>query len=808
MLKDLRYAIRDLVKHPGFASVAVVTLALGIGANTAIFSVVNAVLLRPLPFPEANQLVMVWGNFLKLNMERLPAKAAEYEDYAAQNETFDSVAAYENQNFNLTRDDQPQRITAARITSNLLSLLQVQPVEGRAFTSDEGGPGRDNVAILSHGFRQRCFAVDKSVINQVVTLDDRSYTVIGVMPADFAFPYSEPADVFVPLSYSAEQIARRQGPYYLSVIARLKGGVTLALARSQMSALAQHFEREQRGYRGPNGEDGGWRITVVPLEEEIVGGNRRALLVLLAAVGLVLTVACANVSNLLLLRAAKRRRELAIRRALGASRWRIAQQLLVEGLLLTTVSAAIGLLVARWGVDLLTTIDSASLPRANEISIDGRVLAFTTLAAIISSLLLGLVPALQASRLDLQASLKAAGARGGSGRNYFSNVLVVSEVALSLMLLVGAGLLINSFLRLQRVDPGVVVNQLMTAEINLSSVRYREPVQASSFYRELSQRIESLPGVQGVSFSTLQPLSGATQKDPFAIEGRSLNPEQLTTAGWQVVGANYFRTLGIPIIKGRDIAAQDLDQASSVVAVINEKMAALYWPNEDPIGRRVTLGLPRPGNPWITIVGIAKDLPARLDRQPEPDWFLSRTADIQLNRYLFVRSVSDVSALTNSIRSAVLAIDRNQPVTAFQTMNEVLDKTIAPRKLNTLLLGIFAAIALGFAAVGVYSVISYSVTLRTQEIGIRMALGAQKVAILRLVLKSGMKATLIGTAMGLLGAFMLTRLMSSLLFEVSATDPLTYVVVSLFSIGVALLACYIPARRATSVDPLVALRYE
>ena len=813
-MRDIRYSIRSLLKQPAFAAVAVVTLALGIGASTAIFSVINAVLLRPLPYQESNHLVLIWGNFLNLNIERLPAKAAEYNDYARQSQAFDAVAAFDSQDFTLTGGDQPERISGARITANLFSVLGANPVVGRVFTPDENQAGRDSVVVLSHGFWQRHFAGKPGLVNQGIILEGRSYTVIGVMPAGFQFPhpsFSEPADVWVPLAYTTEQLTQRRDPYFLNVLAHLKPGASLDQARTEMNALAQRFEREQRGYRGPNGEDGGWRITVVPLQEEIVGNSRRALFVLFAAVGLLLLIACANVANLLLVRVARRRKELAVRAALGAGRWRIVRQLLVESLLLTTLGAAFGLLLARWGVDLLIALGPAQLPRAHEINIDARVLAFAGVSGVVTCVLFSLAPALQASKLDLQATLKESGtgALRGWSRQRWSDVLIVGEVALALLLLVGSGLLINSFLRLQRVIPGITVDRLMSAEINLSAARYREPAQASIFFNDLAQRVAVLPGVQAASFSTLQPLSGAARNDPFAIEGRPLDPAKLTSAGWQMVGANYLRALGIPLVQGRDFTPQDMAQGAPAVAVINESMAARYWPNENPIGRRITLGLPRPDNPWITIVGIAKDIPHRaVDSHAEADWYLSRAINPQLHRYLFVRSALDQAVLVPAIRKELAAFDKDQPLSNVKTMTEVIGTTTAPRKFNTLLLGIFAAIALGLATLGIYSVISYSVALRTQELGIRLALGARRGNILGLVIKKGMVLTLMGMAIGLVGSLVLTRLLSGLLFGISPTDPFTYVGVSLCALAAALLACLVPARRATRVDPLVALRYE
>ena len=809
MLNNLRYALRSLFKQPGFAAVVVVTLALGIGASTAIFSVVNAVLLRPLPFPHAERLQVVWGNYRSLNIERLPAKAAEYEDYAKQAEVFDAVAAYANHSFNVTTGSEPERIRGAYVSANLFSMLEAQPSAGRVFTGDE-----QRVVVLSDGFWQRRFGADRGVINQTVTLDNESYTVIGVMPAGFQFPQpnftsGEPVDILVPLAYGQEQVTKRSGPYFLNVLARLKPGVTLEQSRSHMNALAQRFERELRGYRGPNGEDGGWHISVTPLQEEIVGGSRRALLVLLFSVGLLLLIACANVANLLLMRSAKRHKELAIRAALGASRWKIARQLLVEGLVLATLAAAFGLLFVNWGIDLLAALGPSIVPRAHEVNIDARVFGFMFLTVAAVSIGFGLVAARPVSKFDLVESLKNTRPAGGMQRRQWSNALVVAEVSLAVLLLIGSGLLAKSIWRLQQTNPGITPEELVSVEFDLSTTTYGDAERASDFHRRLVMQMQSTPGVQSVSFGTNQPLSGTANSDPFAIEGRKLDPTNLTAAGWQLAGANYFKTLGIPLVKGRDFTAEDMQPGAPPVAVINERMAARYWPNEDPVGRRITLGLPRPDNPWITIVGISKDVPHRaVDSKPEPDWYASRLVAPQRHRYLFVRSALPTPTITSAIRNTVAAIDPYQPLTSVKTMEQVISTTTAPRRFNALLLGVFAASALALATLGIYSVISYSITLRTQEIGIRMALGADRPAILRMVLRKGVVLTLIGAALGLAGAFALTRWMSSLLFGVSATDPATYVIVLLVALGAALLACSIPAQRATRVDPLVALRYE
>ena len=816
MLKDIHYGIKSLRKHPGFSSIVVSVLALAIGANSAIFSVVNGVLLRPLPYRDSDQLVMIWGNFLKLNIERLTAKAAEYEDYRSRSQVFEQVAAFDNQSFNLSGGDQAERITGARVTANLFSMLGAQVEQGRGIATDENQIGHDKVVVLSHGFWQRRFGGNESAVGQPLRLNDQDYTVIGVMPANFqfphvSFPFAAPADLWIPLVYPAEQVTQRHGPYYLNVLARLKSNVTLTQGRAEMNALGEAFESQYRGYRGPNGEDGGWRITLQPLREEAVGSSRRALLLLFAAVALVLLIACANVANLLLVRAAMRQKELAVRLALGASRWRVARQLLVESLILALVGGISGLLVALWGVDSLRRLRVESLPRLQEINVDWRVLAFAALLTIFTGVLFGLVPAWQASQFDLQRTLKEnrAAAIGDWRHHYLRNVLLIGEVALSLVVLTGAGLMVNSFLRLQHIKPAIATARLLTVEINLSDSHYREAAQASGFFQELVLRVGSLPGVEGVSLSTARPLSGTARNDPFSVEGRPLDPNNPSFAGWQMVGANYFHTLGIPLVHGRDLTLQDMDEAAPVVAVINETMAHRYWPNENPLGRRLTVGLPRADNPWVTIVGIAKDLPHRaIDSLAEPDWYLSRPLGPQRNQILFVRTAANPAQLATPIRNIVAAIDRNQPVANIKTMSEVVADTVAPRKFNMLLFALFALIAMVLAALGIYGVMAYSVAERTHEVGIRMALGAQQSDLLGLIVKNGLMLTLIGVAIGLAIAFALTRLMTTLLFGVTPTDAITFASVSAFLILVALIACYIPARRATKVDPLVALRYE
>ena len=810
-MSDLRYALRSLIKQPAFAAVVILTLALGIGAATTIFSVVNTVLLRPLPYANSDRLQVIWGNYRQLNIERLTAKAAEYEDYARQTQVFDAVAAYSNHSFNVSVNGEPERITGAYVSSNLFPLLGAMPVAGRVFTDAEKD---SRPVVLSYGYWQRRFGGSQQVINQTLTLDNESYSVTGVMPATFQFPHasfrgSEPADVWVPLSYTTDDVVNRRGPYYLTVLGRLAPGITLDQARAAMDALGQQFERELSGYRGPNGEDGGWRINVVPLQEEIVGGSRKALLVLLASVGVLLLIAVANVGNLLLLRAARRQRELAIRAALGAGRWRLIKQLVLEGTVLTVAATGLSLLFSSWGLGLLVALGPNILPRAQELTIDVRVFGFTALVVLLISVAFGLVPLRQVTRIDLRESLNRTSQNSSAGPGRLSDVLVIAEVSLAVLLLVGSGLLVKSFVNLQRVDPALVAENLTSVEFDLPANRYREARDSSNFFRELVQQVESVPGVQAVSYSTQQPLSAAAGNDPFAIEGRKLDPANLSTAGWQVVGPNYLRTLGIPLAKGRDLTAQDLDSDSPPVAVINESMAARFWPNEDPIGKRITLGLPRPDNPWVVIIGVAKNVPhGALDSKPAPDWYLSRTPTAQRHRYLFVRSVLPPATVASTIRKQVAAIDPQQPLTSVKPISEVVAATTAPRRFNTVLLGLFAAVALVLATVGIFSVISYATALRTKEIGIRTALGAGRKSILLLVFRKGIVLACAGAMIGFVAAFALTRLISSLLFGVSPLDPVVFITVGAVCLAAALLACLMPARRATEVDPLICLRSE
>lgn len=817
MFQDLRFGIRTLLRHRTFTLAAIIALALGIGANTAVFSVVNAVLLRPLPYQNSDRMVLIWGNFSKFGIEQLRAKAAEYVDYRDQTHSFERVAAFHTDDFNFSGGGGPARIAGASVTANLFPLIGAQAAQGRLISAEENQPGQNNVVIVSHQFWQQRLGGAANVINSSIRLNDQNYTVIGVMPAGFEFPhpsfnFAEPVEFWVPLAFTTTQVAERQRPYYLNIIGLLKPNVTLDQARAEMATLGQRFEKQHQSYRGPNNSDMGWRITVVPLQDQIVGQSRRAILMLFAAVGLVLLIACANAANLLLMRATVRQKELAIRSALGAGRLRLIRQLLTESLFLAGLGGVLGLALAWWGVRALVAIGPDNLPRLQEINVDGRVLLFTIGLSILTGLIFGVAPAMQASKPELQQTLKEGGAAATRGRHSLRNLLVVGEVAIAMMLLIGAGLMLNSFLRLQRVNPVVNADKLLSVELNLPQTRYPEASQAARFYQELIRKVESLPGVESASLSTIQPLSGVATNDPFVVEGRPLDFNNPLVAGWQLVAPNYFRTVGIPFVAGRDFNEQDNAEASASgggAAIINEAMARRYFPGEDPIGKRLTLGLPRPDNPWLTIVGVVKDTPHRgLESRAEPDWYLPYLRRPRRDAFLMVRSAGDPASLAAAVRGQILAIDKDQPVTAANTMDEVIASTTAPRRFNTSLLAIFAAVALALAGVGIYSVISYSVAQRTREIGIRMALGARAGDVIRLVVRQGMTLALAGIAAGAAVAIFAARAIAGLLYGVSATDPVTFAAISLILAAVALLACYLPARRAAKVDPMTALRRE
>ncbi|HKP88256.1 MAG TPA: ABC transporter permease [Blastocatellia bacterium] len=807
ILQDLRYGVRVLFKKPGFTALAVIALALGIGANSAIFSVVNAVLLRSLPYDEPERLVMIWGTMPQ--SDRTSTSAADFIDYREQNQVFEQVAAFNAASFTLTGTEQPEQIRGARVSADFFSALRVQPTIGRAFQPEDDKPGAARVVVLGQKLWQRRFNSDQGIIGNVVTLNGQSFTVIGIMPAEFQFTipgfFRTPAELWTPIALIKDNTAR--GNQYLRVIARLKPDITLERAQAEMTTIAGQLQQQ---YPGTNT---GLGVRLIGLHEQIVGNIRPALLILLGTVGFVLLIACANVANLLLARAAARQKEIAIKLALGATRRRLARQLLTESMLLALIGGAFGILLALWSTDVLVSLSPANLPRVKEVGVDGYVLGFTLLISILTGALFGLVPALQASKPDLNETLKE-GSRGSSenlGRGSLRRLLVIFEIAAALVLLIGAGLMIKSFLRLNEVNAGFNPRNVLTMMLSLPRAKYKEPHSQAAFFREALERINNLPGVESVGAINDLPLGGDRDATAFAIEGRAaIPPGQQPVTEWRLVNPDYFKAMSVPLIRGRAFSEADNRDAPPVV-VINDSFARRFFPDEDPLGKRVILNLaisyPAPiPREVVGVVGDVRDL--GLDAEARPEVYAPYLQETVSYMALMVKANTDPAALAAAVRGEVLAIDKDQPISAIQSMEQIIRESVAGRQFNMTLFAIFAGVALLLAAVGIYGVMAYSVTQRTHEIGIRVALGANHKDVLRLIVGQGMAMAFVGVGLGLGVALVLTRVMSSLLYEVSATDPATFVAIPLLLAGVALLACYVPARRAMNVDPMIALRYE
>jgi putative ABC transport system permease protein len=804
LLHDLRYAARLQRKNPAFTIIAIIALALGIGANTAIFSVVNTVLLRPLPYKDPDRLVMVWEDASRHGYPRDTPAAANFVDWRDQSQNFEGMAAIADESFNLTGSGDPERLEGRRVSANMFPLLGVEPQLGRVFTAAEDQPGAQRVVILSYPLWQRRFGGDPAIVGQSLTLNGESHVVIGVMPARFQFPSSDD-QAWVPIALT-QQDAGNRNRHYLQVLGRLKPGVSLAQAQSEMSTIATRLQQQ---YPQSNAELG---AVVQPLQEHLVGDIKPALLVLLGAVGLVLLIACANVANLLLARAAVRQKEIAVRVALGAKRSRLIRQFLTESVLLSTSGGLVGLAIAYGGLFLLKAFIPENISQARDISIDLKVLAFTFLVSVATGLIFGLAPAIQAARFNQIDTLKEGGrdaATGGSGQR-LRGLLVTAEVAISLVLLIGAGLLINSFLRLRNVDPGFRTDNLLTMKIVLPEPKYEEMERRSAFYTELINRVQALAGVRSAAVTSNLPLYRQGNSIGIGIEGQPAPPPgQERIIVTRIVSPRYFDTMSIPILRGRGLTDQDTETTPNVV-VISETMARRYWPGEDAVGKRIAAGRIRTPEDWIQVVGVVKDVRQfELNAEPKPQMYLSyRQAGFFDSRDLVVKTDVDPASMAATVRKAVWEIDKDQPVSNIQTMDQILAESIARQRFSMLVLAIFAAVALVLAGVGIYGVMSYSVAQRTHEIGIRMALGAQTGAVLKLAVGYGMKLVIVGIAIGLIAAFALTRVMSTLLFGVTATDPTTFTLISLLLIAVAVLASYVPARRATRVNPIIALRYE
>jgi putative ABC transport system permease protein len=808
LLQDIRYGIRMLLKRPGFTAVAVIALTLGIGANTAIFSVVNGVLLRPLPYKNPDRIVTIWepsrgGHTLGLT-------DLEFFDYREQNHVFEELAAFATGSGNLTGTGEPERVAATWASGGFFPTVGVEAALGRAFNADDDKPGAAPVVVLSNGLWQRRYGSDPNIIGQQLSFNGVNRTIIGVMPRSFYFDNKE-VQLWLPLKLDRADLSPGDRSYY--AIARLKSDVTLEQARVEMNALAAQLADEYKK-RYPQGVNATQSLNLIPLHDLIVGDIRPALLVLLAAIGFVLLIACANVANLLLARAEARHKEIAIRIALGAGRRRIIQQLLTESVLLSLLGGASGLLVAFWGVEALLAIAPASIPRTSEIGVDGTVLIFTLAVSVVAGIMFGLVPGLQSSRVDLHASFKAGrGSTGDRGGRRTRRLLVVSEIALSLVLLVGAGLMIKSFWRLLNVDPGFNPANVLTAQIALPQSRYQKFQQVDAFYKQLLERVQALPDVQSAGTVTALPLGGNNSNASFEIEGKPRSPnDEPQNADFRMISEDYFRAMGTPLLRGRFFLQSDRESAPAVV-IINEAMTS-FWPDEDPLGKRINLGVP--GSPWLTIVGIAKDIKHQgLDIRPKPEMYFLHSQNaygtaLGVARYMTVvaRTSSGPITLAGPIKSIVQALDKDLPLARIQTMDQVLSNSVSQPRFTMLLLAVFAVLALALAAVGVYGVVSFSVVQRTHEFGIRMSLGANARDVMKLVLREGLVIVSIGVTIGLALAFVATRLISSFLYNVSPSDPLTFLAISLLFLGVVLGACFVPARRATKVDPMEALRYE
>ncbi|MGE0882127.1 MAG: ABC transporter permease [Blastocatellales bacterium] len=814
--QDFRFGLRMMLKNPGFTLIAILTLALGIGANTAIFSVVNGVLLRPLAYNEPEQIVTL------LHDGQSPVSPANFLDFRANSKSFDQMAAAEAWGGTLTGFDRPEQISGLRMGEGLFDMLGVPAQLGRTLQAEDFQPGNDHVLVLSHKLWQRVFSGDSNILGKQVRLSGESYTVVGVMPQQFQFPpfWSTRAEMWTPLELSSRAASR--GGSSLRVFARLKPGVSLDQAQAEMSTMSNQLAQ---AYPANNT---GLNIRVDQLNEKVVGNVRLPLLVLSVTVGFVLLIACANVACLLLARAASRQKEAALRSALGASRWRIIRQLLTESFLLSFCGATIGILFAVWGVDWLTSLmigNSSSfavrLPRLAEIQIDTTALAFTFAISMITTLLFGLVPALAASRPDLNSVLKEGGRGTTGGHRRLREALVVAEIALALVLLVGSGLLMNSFLKLQAVDSGFNKKNLLTATVSLAGASQYVGPARENFYRQLTGQLKTVPGVERVSAINHLPLAGDSWGTNLVIEGRPLPPAgQDVRATFRVIRPDYFQTIGGHLLSGREFIERDTAEAPGVV-IINETLAKKFWIAEDPIGKRLTLDNPRdktqPVN-WLMVVGVAKDIKqSSWTEKPENEIYLpfqqdrifyAGTARPFSAMSLVIRASIEPQTLAKSVKEVVSKLDPNLPVSDVVTMEQIVSDTLWQQRFNLQLIGLFAGLAVALAAVGLYGVMSYSVAQRSHEVGLRMALGAQSRDVLKLVVGQGMKLAMIGVGMGLVIALALTQVMTKLLFEVSATDPTTFAAIALLISIVALLACYLPARRATKVDPMMALRHD
>ncbi len=800
--QDTRFALRMLMKNPGFSTVAVVVLALGIGANAAIFTVVHSVLLKPLPYPEPERIVWIWDT--QRALDRAPMSAPEFLDYQSQNQTMEQVAGFRQMGFNLTGDGTPERVRAAVVTANFFAMLRVGAALGRTFQPEEGVAGAPRVALLSHGFWQRRFGGDAGAVGKTLRVGGDAVTVIGVLPENFSF--LDASDLWLNAKYGVPEVfaasstdpRQSRGMHYMNAVARLKQGVTLEQARADFNALVERLRPLH-----PDQADHG--AEVVSFHERLTGWHRPALLALLVAVGLVLLIACVNVANLLLSRAARRQRELAIRAALGANRGRLVRQMLTESVLLALLGGMAGILLGYWGARLLVRMSPEEMPRLGEIGLDATVLEFSLAVSLLTGLLFGLAPALQAGRRALHESRKEGGRSAGAGRagNRVRSALVIAEVALSLVLLSGAGLLLRSFQRLLEVEPGFRADNLVVMHLNFAHPKYNQPEAAPLLVQQLLERLEAAPGIEAVALAQDLPLEGqdtTTSYDATAVP--VLQPGERALVGVHTVNPGYFRAMGIPLRRGREFAPQDARGAAQVV-IVNQAVADRFWPGQDPIGRQLEWNAQR------QVVGVVGNVLHNGLNQPQSlDIYLPFAQAPWPYAALAIRTTMDTGAVASLVRTELAALDPELPVHGVNRFVDYASRLLAPRRLTLALSGLFAALAVTLAAVGLYGVISYTVSQRTHELGVRMALGARPRDVLRLVIGQGAKLALAGVAIGVAGALAVTRLMKGLLFGVTPTDPLTLLSVALGMTAVALAASWIPARRAARTDPVIALRYE
>ena len=798
-IKDIRYGIRSLLKRPAFVATAVITLALGIGANTAIFSIVNAVLLRPLPYREAERIATLWQNNVKAGVQRNDVSPANFLDWREQSQSFEAMAGIEPFGFSLADNGEPERFPAWLVTTGFFETLGSNALYGRTLAPEDYQPGNERRVVISHGLWQRRFGADKNLLGQKLTLNGQPYTVVGIMPPEFQFPLDR--EIWAPRVLS-ERDRQLRGPTYWNVIGRLRPGVTVMRAQGELSNIAARLEQQ---YPETNG---GMGVTVVTLPELLTGQVRRGLLILLGAVGFVLLIACSNVANLLLVRGAERQREFAIRSALGASRVRLVRQLLTESLLLAVMGGIGGLLLSVWGVGLLPTINSAKMPRIEQVSIDAHVLLFVFGVSLLTAIFFGLIPAAQLSRPKLQSTLQesARGTMAGSIRQWLRNSLVVAEVALALVLLTGAGLLVRGFVNLLQVDPGFAKDRVLALQVFLPR-NLQQPEKMTNFFDQTLDRVAAVPGVETAALVSSPPFIKFEQDVPFTIEGLPAPSKgKEPSAYYTEVSADYPGVMSIPLRRGRFFTKFDKPDSAPVV-VINETMARRYFGNQDPLGKKLVMMFdpPEPRE----IVGVIGDvLHNGLDSAPRSEMFVPYPQSPTPQMTFVVKTAGDPGSMLPAVKGAIREVSRNQTFSKTATMEQLVGDSLRQRRFNLLLLASFAAVALALAGIGIYGLMSYSTKQRTHEIGVRMALGAQGRDILRLFIGQGLLLALIGVVIGLVGSLLLTQLMKGLLFGVSATDPATFATIALLLMAVVLLACYVPARRATKVDPLVALRYE